>query len=270
MFLSYWGLKEKPFENTPDPRFMYYSVKHKEALLNLLYAVNENKGAALLTGDVGCGKTLIARTLISRLDPQEYEVGLITNPRLDVDDFIKEILFQFGLETDSGSKINLLHAFNDFLFQNSRIDRNNVLIIDEAQLIIDRLILEEIRLLLNFQLDDRFLLTIILIGQPELTRTVRSMPQLDQRIGIRYHIEHLSQEDTYSFIIHRLRIAGREAPIFDEDAVRHIYEYSKGIPRKINNICDLCLVMGVARNLKIIDRNVVYELTAAESDVLHG
>ncbi|MFC1608079.1 ExeA family protein [Candidatus Latescibacterota bacterium] len=266
MFLSYWGLNEKPFENTPDPRFLYYSIKHKEALLNLLYAVNENKGAALLTGDVGCGKTLIARTLIGRLDPSEYEVALITNPRFDEDDFVKEILFQFGIEISNDSKIDLLHTFNDFLFNNARSGRYNVLIIDEAQLIINKLILEEIRLLLNFQLDDRFLLTIILIGQPELKKTVRSMPQLDQRIGIRYHIEHLSMDDTKHFIIHRLRVAGREQPIFTDDAVRHIYEYSKGIPRKINNICDLCLVMGVARGLQTINYDVVNELTAAERD----
>ena len=246
---------------------MYYSVKHKEALLNLLYAVNENKGAALLTGDIGCGKTLIARTLIARLDPQEYEVALITNPLFAEDDFVKEILFQFGLDTNLGSKIDLLHTFNDFLFNNSRSGINNVLIIDEAQLITNKLILEEIRLLLNFQLDDRFLLTIILIGQPELTRTVRSMPQLNQRVGIRYHIEHLSQEDTHNFINHRLLVAGREKVIFADDAILDIYEYSKGIPRKINNICDLCLVMGVARNLQFIDRNIVYELTAAESGI---
>ena len=267
MFLSYWGLKEKPFENTPDPKFMYYSVKHKEGLLNLLYAVNENKGAALLTGDVGCGKTLIARTLIARLDPQEFEVALITNPRFGEDDFVKEILFQFGLESINGSKIDLLHMFNDFLYNNARTGKNNVLVIDEAQLIIDKLILEEIRLLLNFQLDDRFLLTIILIGQPELKKTVRSMPQLDQRIGIRYHIEHLLFNDTINFINHRLKIAGREEPIFTDNAIRQIYDYSKGIPRKINNICDLCLVMGVARNLKSIDHDVVHELTAAEKEL---
>ena len=156
--------------------------------------------------------------------------------------------------------------YNDFLFNNARSGRYNVLIIDEAQLISNKLIIEEIRLLLNFQLDDRFLLTIILIGQPELKQTVRSMPQLDQRIGIRYHIEHLSMEDTKQFIIHRLRVAGREQPIFTDDAVRHIYDYSKGIPRKINNICDLCLVMGVARNLRLINYDVVNELTAAERD----
>ncbi|MCE5251661.1 AAA family ATPase [bacterium] len=246
---------------------MYYSVKHKEALLNLLYAVNENKGAALLTGDIGCGKTLIARTLISRLNPDEYEVALITNPRLEVDDFVKEILYQFGIESNTISKLDLLHAFNDFLFNSAREGKNNVLIIDEAQLIINKLILEEIRLLLNFQLDNRFLLTIILIGQPELKRTVKTMPQLDQRIGIRYHIDHLSLDDTGNFINHRLRVAGRSDPVFTDAAVRSIYEYSKGIPRKINNICDLCLVMGVARNLNTVDRDVVQELTVAERDI---
>ena len=108
MYLSYWGLKEKPFENTPDPKFLYYSVRHKEALLNLLYAVNENKGAALLTGDIGCGKTLLARALISRLDPDDFEVALVANPRLDENDFVREILYQFGQNSDQSNRLNVI------------------------------------------------------------------------------------------------------------------------------------------------------------------
>jgi len=261
LYLSYWGLKEKPFENTPDPRFMYYSIKHKEALLNLLYAVNENKGAALLTGDIGCGKTLLARALISQLDPAEFEMALVAYPRLDEDDFIREILYQFGQESNSQGRLSLMHQFNEFLYNTAKKGKKSILIIDEAQLIKNDMILEEIRLLLNFQLNDRFLLTLILIGQPELEEKLRKMPQLDQRIGIRFHIEHLSFEDTKNYITFRLKQAGRTEPIFNEQAVSYIYQYSEGIPRKINTICDLCLVMGVARNLKRIDENVVRELT---------
>ena len=266
MYLSFWGLIEKPFENTPDPKFIYYSVKYKEALLNLLYAVNENKGAALLTGDIGCGKTLIARTLISRLKPEEFEMALITNPLFEVDDFLKEVLYQFGYNTNSTGKIDLVHMFNDFLYNNSSMGKKTVLIIDEAQLIVNKSVLEEIRLLLNFQLDDSFLLTIILIGQPEFRNVVRGMPQLNQRIGIRYHIEHMSFEDTLNYINHRLRRAGRDEPVFTDDAVRNIFVYSGGIPRKINTMCDLCLVMGVARNLNVIDSDIVAELTVAEKE----
>lgn len=261
MYLSYWGLKDKPFENTPDPKYMYYSVKHKEALLNLLYAVNENKGAALLTGDIGCGKTLLARALISRLDPVEFEVALVANPRLDEDEFVREILYQFGQDSDSPGRLNIMHKFNEFLYGNANDGKKSILIIDEAQLIKNDMILEEIRLLLNFQLNDRFLLTLILIGQPELENKLRNMPQLDQRIGIRFHIEHLSYDDTRNYILFRLKQAGRIDPIFTENAIVHIFKYSEGIPRKINTICDLCLVMGVARNLNLIDVNVVKELT---------
>ncbi|MCD6308255.1 MAG: AAA family ATPase [Candidatus Latescibacteria bacterium] len=261
MYLSYWGLKEKPFENTPDPRFMYYSVKHKEALLNLLYAVNENKGAALLTGDIGCGKTLLARALISRLDPDDFEIGLVANPRLDEDEFIREIMYQFGQDAEAPGRLSMMHRFNEFLYNNAMEGKKSILIIDEAQLIKNDMILEEIRLLLNFQLNDRFLLTLILIGQPELEDKLRRMPQLDQRIGIRFHIEHLSSSDTRNFILFRLKQASREEPIFTENAIASIFKYSEGIPRKINTICDLCMVMGVARNLKIIDENVVRELT---------
>jgi len=261
LYLSYWGLKEKPFENTPDPRFMYYSIKHKEAMLNLLYAVNENKGAALLTGDIGCGKTLLARALISQLDPAEFEMALVAYPRLDEDDFIREILYQFGQESNSQGRLSLMHQFNEFLYNTAKKGKKSILIIDEAQLIKNDMILEEIRLLLNFQLNDRFLLTLILIGQPELEDKLRKMPQLDQRIGIRFHIDHLSFEDTQNYIAFRLKQAGRTEPIFNEQAVSYIYQYSEGIPRKINTICDLCLVMGVARNLERIDENVVRELT---------
>jgi type II secretory pathway predicted ATPase ExeA len=264
VYLDYWGLREKPFENTPDPRFIYYSIRHKEALLNLLYTVNENKGAALLTGDIGCGKTLIARTLISKLDPEEYEVAIITNPRFGEDEFIKEILYQFGVETPAVAKIETIHALNDFLYRNSQRGMKTVLIIDEAQLIINDIILEEIRLLLNFQLDDQFLLTLILIGQPELRDKIRKIPQLDQRIGIRYHLEPLRLEDTSSYINRRLQQAGEKEQIFSDDAVRVIFRHSEGIPRKINTICDLCLVMGSARSLRVIGAEVVQELTSAK------
>ncbi len=240
---------------------MYYSVKHKEALLNLLYAVNENKGAALLTGDIGCGKTLLARALISRLDPDEFEVALVANPRLDEDDFIREIMYQFGQDTETSNRLSIMHQFNEFLYSNAKDSKKSILIIDEAQLIKNEMILEEIRLLLNFQLNDRFLLTLILIGQPELEGKLKRMPQLDQRIGIRFHIEHLSYEDTKKYIHFRLKQAGREETAFNDHAIAHIFKYSEGIPRKINTICDLCLVMGVARNISIVDENVVRELT---------
>lgn len=265
MYLSYWGLSEKPFENTPDPRFMYYSVRHKEALLNLLYAVNENKGAALLTGEIGCGKTLIARTLVSRLDPSQFDISLITNPRLSDDDFLHEVLYQFGINPDSGRRVELLHRFNDFLYENVRNNRRSVLIIDEAQLIRDGMVLEDIRLLLNFQLDDRFLLTLILIGQPELREVFRMMPQLDQRVSIRYHIDPLSDEDTRRFIAHRLAQAGLTRKIFTDEALEMICRSSGGIPRKINNICDLALVMGFARNLVEIDAPIIRELTRTQT-----
>jgi len=261
LYLSYWGLKEKPFENTPDPKFMYYSVKHKEALLNLLYAVNENKGAALLTGDIGCGKTLLARALISRLDLDEFEIAMVANPRLDEEEFIQEILYQFGQDSESPGKLSIMHKFNEFLYNNANEGKKSILIIDEAQLIKNDMILEEIRLLLNFQLNDRFLLTLILIGQPELEDKLRHMPQLDQRIGIRFHIEHLSYGDSRNYILYRLKQAGRDEPIFSEKAIEHIFRYSEGIPRKLNTICDLSLVMGVARNLDMIDVDVVMELT---------
>lgn len=170
-------------------------------------------------------------------------------------------MYQFGQDVRYDNRLQVMHQFNDFLYMNANANKKSILVIDEAQLIKNEMILEEIRLLLNFQLNDRFMLTLILIGQPELEGMLKHMPQLDQRIGIRFHIEHLSLEDTKQYIYYRLKQAGRVEPVFSDQAMVNIFRYSEGIPRKINTICDLCLVMGVARNLGIIDEKVVRELT---------
>jgi general secretion pathway protein A len=256
MYLEYWGFQKYPFENVPDPEFMYYSSEHEEALVRLVYAVKRNKGAVLLTGEVGCGKTTLSRVFIQQLADAEFDIGLITNPSLVPVDFLKEALYQIGLNPHSNSKSELLKLLNDHMLENMEKGRTTLFIVDEAQLIFQETF-EEIRLLLNFQLNDRYLLNLVLIGQPELRDKIRAYKQLDQRIAIRYHLNPLSREDTRNYISFRLEKAGRKAEIFTADAIEEIYSYSEGVPRKINNICDLALLIGFSTKTETIDNEII-------------
>lgn len=260
MYLDYWGLAEFPFENVPDPRFMYYSPEFEEALIRLIYAVERKKGAALLTGEVGCGKTTLSRVLIQRLAENRADISLITNPSLDPLDFLKEILYQFGINPPPGSsKSDLLNMLNARMLENMNGDRTTLLIIDEAQ-VISKATFEEIRLLLNFQLNDRFLLTLILIGQPELRDIIRDISQLDQRIAIKYHLPPMNFEDTMKYIGSRLKVAGAEKDIFTLEAIDEVFRGSMGVPRKINNICDMSLMIGFVGKAQVIDSSVVLKV----------
>ncbi len=258
MYEKYWGLAEKPFENTPNPRFMYYSKKHEEALMRLLYAIKEEKGATMLTGEYGSGKTALSRIVIDELIKDKiYEAALITHPQLTPVEFIQEIIYQLKNEHAVGSKPQLLHIMHDIIYKNHTEGKKTVILIDEAQIIKSRGTFEEIRLFLNFQLNDKFLITLILIGQPELLPKIRSIPQLQQRLGVKYHLTGLNNSETAEYIRHRLSVAGAKTEIFTEEAIRTIYEYSKGLPRNINNICDMSLLIGFGQEAKIIDKGLV-------------
>jgi general secretion pathway protein A len=259
MYLEYWGLKKYPFENVPDPEFMYYSSEHEEALVRLLYVMKRNKGAALLTGEIGCGKTTLSRVVIEKLPEKDFDIALITNPSLEPIDFLKEVLYQFGLNSETASKAELIEALNSKLLANMKDNKTSLLIIDEAQLIKHETF-EEVRLLLNFQLNDRFLITIVLIGQPELRDMIQEYKQLDQRIAIRYHLTSLDFDETKKYIAFRLNKAGRSENIFGDQALRDIYQYSEGIPRKINNICDIALLVGFSMKAKEIDSDIVHKV----------
>jgi type II secretory pathway predicted ATPase ExeA len=258
LYERYWNFKHKPFENTPDPKFLFFSSQHQEALFKLQYAVEEGKGAAVLTGEYGCGKTLLTRVLVKNLDESRYDIGLLTNPRWKAEELLKELLYQLGYEVDMADKSKLLHKLNDeVLFKNFQEGRSTVIIIDEAQMITDFETLEELRLLLNFQLDDKFLLTLILSGQPELNPIIDSIPQFEQRIAVRHHLTGFSLEETEEYVKYRLAVAGREDPTFTAEAVYRVFELTQGTPRKINNLCDICLLIGFTRKASLIDVGIV-------------
>lgn len=258
MYEAYWQLKEKPFENTPDPRFTYYTLQHQEALARLLYVVRERKSAALLTGDYGCGKTLLSRVLWQELQQENrYQSVFILNPRLSSLEFIQEIVHQLSGDTSSPNKIELFHTLHKIFYSNYNAGKHTVLIIDESQAIQDSNTFEELRLLLNFQLANAFLLTIILLGQPELKHMVANLPQLSQRMAVHYHLRPFSEQETKEYIEYRLNVAQAGRKIFEEDACKEIYFYSMGIPRRINNICDLALLVGFGSGLASIDRKTI-------------
>ena len=247
-YIAHWGLNKKPFENTPDPDFLYYSGQHKEALLRLLYAIQEKKGAAMLTGVFGCGKTLLGQALLTELEGDRYRLVNIYNPQLDAVELVMAIATRLGAQNFPARKtevlINIvLDAIYTALVDSMRDGKENIIIIDEAHLISDNLIFEQLRLLLNFQLKDRFLLTLLLFGQPELKDKILANKQFEQRIPIRCHLDKLDHDDAKAYISHRLKVAGRSDRIFTDEAIALIYEHSGGIPRRINNLCDLCLFL---------------------------
>ena len=259
---TYWGLTELRFENVPDPKFYFPTSMHEEALHRLLYGVQTRKGAVLLTGEVGCGKTLLSRELSLHLSGEQYDVALIANPSFGTEDFLTEVLYQLGIEPTK-TKVKLLHLLNERLLGNYKRGRQTVVVIDEAQTIQEDQIFEELRLLLNFQLNDRFLLTLVLMCQPELNDRVMTLKQFAQRISIKYHLGYFSAQQTTEYIRFRLKAVKCAREVFTEDALDIIFKQSGGVPRNINTLCDLCLLIGYMDRAAIIDRKIV-ERAAAE------
>ncbi len=258
MYEEYWGLREKPFENTPDPRFTYYSQQHEEALARMMYAVRGRKGAALLTGEYGCGKTLLSRVLWNELQLEHlYQTVSILDPRLPGIELLQEIFYQLSGGSVPQAKIDLFHLLYKALYHNHIKGKHTVVVIDEAQSIKKIEIFEELRLLLNFQLNDSFLLTIILMGSPELKATLSSLPQFTQRMAVQYHIRELNEPETGEYIKHRLNIAGASGEIFPDEACKDIFLFSRGVPRRINTICDLALLIGFGSGSSSIGRDII-------------
>jgi len=239
MYTSYFGLSEKPFAITPDPRYLYLSERHAEALAHLLYGINESGGFIQLTGEVGTGKTTVVRTLLSRI-PQHADVAVILNPRITPTEFLLSICEELGVEIDAterDSVKSLVDALNRRLLNAHSEGRRVTVIVDEAQNLSPG-VLEQVRLLTNLETPTQKLLQIILIGQPELAEMLdrNELRQLAQRITGRYHLSPLSGEETREYVRHRVRVAGVSAELFTPGALREIHRLSGGIPR-IVNVC---------------------------------
>lgn len=277
MYEEFYGLKRKPFSKTPDPEFLYLSKTHEEALARLQYAVEE-KEIALLTGEVGSGKTTITRALMDSLDERRYRTVLILNPRLSAVQFLKTIAKRLELQDIPSNRHDLTEVLYERLYVLYTSGITPVLIIDEAQLITDRRVFEEIRLISNFQLDKENLISILLVAQPDIKKRIKNRVYLPlkQRIGLYYHIGPLTEEEVKEYIEFRLKKAGRTEPLFTEGAKRKLYLYSGGIPRVINNLANTALLEGMGREAPMIDEDIIdaaaseLELTETKSRGLAG
>jgi general secretion pathway protein A len=264
MYEAHFGLAENPFGVNPDPRFLYLSEVHQEALAHLIYGVRQRKGFIVITGDVGTGKTTLLNKLLQGLDVRT-RWAFITNPRLSTEDFLRTIAHGLGLEMESFSKADFLIRMETLLAECLRRGENVVLVIDEAQNLSTDL-LEEIRLLSNLETAAEKMLQIILVGQQELNdKLLRAeLRQLRQRVSIKYHLEPLGAEDTQRYVLHRLRVAGGDGAIFNSQAMEEVFRASNGFPRLINNICDNTLLTAYSRDLGRVNGALVRE---AVSDI---
>ncbi len=262
IYQKYWSLKEPPFENVPDQKVFFRSSQHEEALSRLMYAVENRKGAAMLTGEVGAGKTTISRVLSDSLPQDRYRVSTIKNPALTPLDLLRSILHEIGIPTDSDSKFFLLTKLHDKLQEGQQHGIRTILVVDEAHLIQQRESLEELRMLLNMQSEHQFLVTLIIMGQTPLLLKVETLLPLKERISVKYHLKPLDLKDTVRYILFRLKSAGAERGIFTRKAMLPLYSYSQGIPLRINNLCDRCLLIGMMKKSGMIDSRIITEAIA--------
>lgn len=261
MYESFFKLTEKPFNTTPDSKFFFPSLRHTEALNNLVYAISERRGFVVITGEIGAGKTTVCRTLLNKLEPNT-KVAVITNTHLNCKELIEQILEELEVGYTPGSKRKLIAQLNEFLIKQLSQNINVVLIIDEAQNLTTR-VLEEVRMLSNLETEKEKLIQIILMGQPQLKAKLEhaKLLQFKQRIALNYHLEGLSQEETNNYIQHRIKLASSNGTdIFTQEAVEKIYDYSRGIPRLINLVCDSALLSGYVMSQPQIDVKIINEV----------
>lgn len=258
MYCDFYGLKERPFNVTSDPSFFYFSHKHKEALSHLYYGVTQKKGILVITGEIGTGKTTLCRFFLNQL-AKNVKTAFILNPHFSEIELLEAIIKDFGIKSPDRTKLAFIAELNKFLLKESEEGNNVVLIIDESQNLKPNQ-LEQVRLLSNLETEKDKLLQIVLVGQPELNHklNMQNLRQLQQRISVRFHITPLGKEDIENYINHRLSIAKGNPQIhFTDDAVNAVSEFSEGVPRLINIICDRALLAGFVAETYKIDGHLI-------------
>lgn len=262
MVNEYWGLSKKPFSNTPDLSFLYNSDEFEEGYARLLYNITEIKGGlTLVTGEIGSGKTFLANALKENLREQNCLPFMIRNPKLTSTQLIKTILQKIGIEEIPRFKLKVLNSLEETLLNFYRKNITVIGLIDEAQILsLDAF--REIRLLLNLETPEEKLLHLVLLGQPELKKRIDKVPQLKQRVNVRFHLGPLSKNETKSYIKHRLKVAGAKNEIFEQKSLEKLYTISKGIPRVINNIAQNALFVGATESLGKIPPDIIESVAA--------
>ncbi len=262
MYKEYYRLKEEPFNITPDPKFLYYTTQHREALNHMLYGVRQRKGFICLTGEVGAGKTTLCRAFLNEIGP-DFHTALILNPVLTETQLLRAIAEEFGLADKRRDRLGYLSLLNKFLLKINSAGQDAAIVIDEAQ-DMPTATLEMTRLLSNLETDSQKLLQIVFVGQPELRDKLAKpqLRQLSQRITVRFHLGAMNSDDTRRYIRHRLSVAtlpgeGKTVLRFEDDAVREIYRYSRGTPRLVNALGDKALLAGFVYRTGLINRQLV-------------
>lgn len=258
MYESYYGLKEKPFKILPDPGYLYMSQGHENAYTHLEYAIAENKGFVVITGEIGSGKTTLINYLLGKIQ-EDIKVGVVNNTYVSPTQFLRMVCQEFDLEEENLDKSGMLHLLQGFLIRQFADRKRVVLIIDEAQNLTTKT-MEEVRMLSNLEDEKNHLIQMILVGQPELKNKLkrRDLVQFAQRVTVHCHLNGLNDSEVKEYILYRLKIAGsNRINIFTDEAIEIISQYSKGIPRIINILCDTALVYGYADNLQIIEKETV-------------
>jgi len=265
MYTSFFGLNEKPFSITPDPRYLFMSARHGEALAHLVYGVTESGGFMQLTGEVGTGKTTLVRTLLLNRMPANADVAVVLNPQISAREFLISICEELGVAVpeERNSIKALIDALNHYLLNAHSEGRRTILVVDEAQNLAPD-VLEEVRLLTNLETAKQKLLQIVLIGQPELRDLLarNDLRQLAQRITGRYHLEPLSRDETAQYIEHRLKVAGALGEVFDAGAKREVFRISQGVPRLVNVICDRALLGAYSSESRRVNRRMIRRAAA--------
>lgn len=269
MYEAYWGLNEPAFGLTPDPRFLFMSRAHEDALMMLHYAITRNKGAAMLSGGIGLGKTTISRKLIELLDPVQNRIVMIVNPILTPTQMLQEVLAQLDQPVSTRNRQALVQQLHQALIDMYDHGRRVVLMIDEAHLIRSAASLEELRLLLNCQMNDQFLMNLILFGQNELRAKIARVPALEQRLAVRHTLKPLDVQETGDMVLHRMRIAGftGERSPFTPDAVYQMHKFTDGVPRLVSQIADNALMLGFAKKAQLVDAFLMHDVVEDYSGV---
>ncbi|MBI5180479.1 MAG: AAA family ATPase [Nitrospirae bacterium] len=261
-YIEFYKLKEQPFTNTVDTKFYYNSVQHSEALLRLKHAINTMKGLAVLVGSIGTGKTTLARRMLDELNEKEYESALlvIIHANITPEWLLKKIITQLGVEELPDDKTELLSKLCKRLIEIHEEGKKAVVLIDEAQMLQTKELMEEFRGILNIETDGNKLITFVLFGMPELDACLSLDEPLKQRIAMRFKLQSFEESTTEEYIKFRLKIAGCSSELFTKDALEAIHNYSHGIPRLINTICDNALLEGFLRKKQRIDANIIKEV----------